>query len=200
MTMQTLFSIPPGLPDGFSYVPDFLTEAEEDELTSLVKSFPLKNMMFQGFEAKRKVASFGYDYHFDSRSLSKGHAIPEIFQPLMAKVAAILNIPTAHFTELLLTEYAPGTVINWHRDAPPFDQIAGISLGADCRFRLRPYGKTGQTRRAIKSFTVERCSLYLIKGEARQDWEHSIAPVKELRYSITLRTLRGNGLHQGIYP
>ncbi len=24
----------------------------------------------------------------------------------------------------------------------------------------------------------------------RQDWEHSIAPVKGLRYSITLRTLR----------
>jgi alkylated DNA repair dioxygenase AlkB len=27
-------------------------------------------------------------------------------------------------------------------------------------------------------------------GEARRDWEHSIPPVEERRYSITFRTMR----------
>jgi alkylated DNA repair dioxygenase AlkB len=92
--------------------------------------------------------------------------------------------------ELLVTEYPPGSVINWHRDAPPFDVIAGISLSADCTFKLRPHEKEKQNRKSILSFPVKRRSLYLIQGEARTNWQHSIAPVKEMRYSITLRTLR----------
>lgn len=194
MMVPALFSILPELPEGFSYFPDFLTEAEEDDLLSLVRSHTLKPMIFQGFEAKRKTASFGYDYHFDSRRLSEGKPVPKAFDTLIAKVALALEIPATDFAELLLTEYAPGTVINWHRDAPPFDQIAGVSLGADCTFKLRPYEKARQMRSALRSFTVERRSLYLIKGEARQNWEHSIAPLKALRYSITLRTLRNTAL------
>jgi alkylated DNA repair dioxygenase AlkB len=33
-------------------------------------------------------------------------------------------------------------------------------------------------------------SLYLITGEARWGWQHSVAPTHALRYSITFRTLR----------
>jgi hypothetical protein len=29
-----------------------------------------------------------------------------------------------------------------------------------------------------------------MKDSARNDWQHSISPVKSLRYSITLRTLK----------
>jgi hypothetical protein len=29
-----------------------------------------------------------------------------------------------------------------------------------------------------------------MKGEARSNWEHSTAPVKAIRFSITLRTLK----------
>ena len=83
-----------------------------------------------------------------------------------------------------------GSVINWHRDAPPFDIIAGISLLSDCSFKLRPYDKTKRKRNTIISFPVQRRSLYIMEGVARSEWEHSIAAVKQLRYSITLRTLR----------
>jgi alkylated DNA repair dioxygenase AlkB len=198
--MQDLFSIPPELPDGFSYFPDFLSEAEEEEVLRLIREQSLRPMIFQGFEARRKTAGFGYDYHFDSRRLHKGKPIPQAFLPLIAKAGKTLGIPPSHFAQLLLTEYAPGTVINWHRDAPPFGQIAGISLVSDCRFRLRPHDKSRQTRSALKSFTVERRSLYLMTGAARQDWEHSIAPLKGLRYSVTLRTLRGLPADYGIKP
>ena len=36
-------------------------------------------------------------------------------------------------------------------------------------------------------------SAYLLSGEARHDWEHSIAPGDQLRFSITLRTLSDLG-------
>lgn len=188
--MNTLFTIAPELPEGFTYIPDFITEEEELHLVTLIRKYPLKPMIFQGFEAKRKVMSFGYDYHFDQRTLTAGIAMPDEFLTVIRKAGIQLNIPAERFAKVLLTEYDTGTVINWHRDAPPFEKIAGISLLSDCTFKLRPYDKAKQTRSAVRSFTAERRSLYLMEGEARQDWEHSIAPVKSLRYSITIRTLR----------
>jgi alkylated DNA repair dioxygenase AlkB len=146
--------------------------------------------LFQGFEAKRRVASFGYDWSFEKRTLSKGKQIPPAFDSLIHKVADKLCVSENSFAELLVTEYPPESVINWHRDAPPFDMIAGISLLSDCMFKLRPHDKTKQKRNAIISFPVERRSLYIMHGRARSDWQHSIAPVKQLRYSITLRTLK----------
>jgi len=38
---------------------------------------------------------------------------------------------------------------------------------------------------------VEPRSMYLLRGPSRDEWEHSIPPVGDLRYSITLRTFRG---------
>lgn len=192
--MEALFDIPSTLPNGFRYIPNFLTETEETHLVELVESYSLKPMVFQGYEAKRRVRGFGYNYDFDRRQLLEGEPIPAGFLPLIAKAAMELGIRPRDFVKLLLTEYTPGTVINWHRDAPPFEKIAGISLLSDCRFKLRPYDKQIQTRQAVRSFTVQRRSLYLMEGESRSQWEHSISPVSELRYSITLRTLyQGNG-------
>jgi alkylated DNA repair dioxygenase AlkB len=33
-------------------------------------------------------------------------------------------------------------------------------------------------------------SVYLLRGPARWSWQHGVAPTKQLRYSITLRTAR----------
>jgi alkylated DNA repair dioxygenase AlkB len=150
----------------------------------------LQSFTFQGFEAKRKTASFGYDYSFDKSRLQKGKEIPAAFQPLIQKVAHYLHLPTEDFKELLITEYPVGSIITWHKDAPPFDLIAGVSLNADCNFRLRPYEKEKQNRRSVISVPVKRRSLYIMHNEARTEWQHSITPVKEVRYSITLRTLK----------
>jgi alkylated DNA repair dioxygenase AlkB len=188
--MVTLFPTSPVFPPGFTYIPDFITEAEEAYLIGEIGKIPLHTFLFQGFEAKRKVASFGYDWSFDKRILSKGAGIPDAFRPLIGAVARGLSLNETAFAELLLTEYPEGSVINWHRDAPPFDLIAGMSLLADCTFRLRPHDKARQGRGAVISLPVRRRSLYVIQGEARIDWQHSIAAVKERRYSITLRTLR----------
>ncbi len=188
--MNTLFPIEPLFPPGFLYYPGFITEAEERALLETISSIELHPFHFHGYEAKRKVASFGYDWSFEKQQLSKGKDIPAAFDVLIGKVAIHLAMPKQAFAELLVTEYPVGSVINWHRDAPPFDVIAGISLAADCTFRLRPHDKSKQNRRSLISFPVQRRSLYIIGGEARSDWEHSTAPVKEVRYSVTLRSLR----------
>jgi alkylated DNA repair dioxygenase AlkB len=187
--MQTLFDEAPAYPQGFSYEDNFISPDEHDKLLQFVRSVELKTFMFQGFEAKRKVASFGYDYSFDKARLSEGKPIPDIFIPLISRVSTHLNIPVAEFAELLVTEYPVGAVINWHRDAPPFDLIAGLSLASPCVFKLRPHDKAKQGRGSIININVNPRSLYVISGTARSDWQHSTAPVKNVRYSITLRTL-----------
>lgn len=188
--MNTLFPLEPPFPEGFSYSPDFLSEEEEAALLDEITRTAFHTFTFQGYEARRRVASFGYDWSFDRQVLRQGADIPPAFLPLIQKVAAHLSLPPEAFAELLATEYPAGSVINWHRDAPPFDLIAGVSLRTDCTFRLRPHEKAKQSRPATISFPVRRRSLYVLSGPSRTDWQHSIAPVKDLRYSITLRTLR----------
>ena len=189
-SMNTLFALDPVVPTGFTYMPNFITEEEETSLYKEILKIDLHNLDFKGYMAKRKVASFGYDWNFEKRQLSKGKDIPKSFLSVLEKVAHHLSIKTENFAELLITEYPVGSVINWHRDAPPFDQIAGISLLSDCIFRLRPYEKTKQVRKATISLPVQKRSLYVMEGAARQDWEHSIKPLDQVRYSLTLRTLR----------
>jgi alkylated DNA repair dioxygenase AlkB len=187
--MNTLFPLEPSFPPGFSYAPDFITEDEEIRLSEGISKMELQAFTFQGFKANRRVASFGYDYSFENGKIARGKEIPLMFKSLIENVAAYLAIQADELAELLVTEYPPASVINWHRDAPPFDIIAGISLLEDCIFRLRPYDKVKQSRSSIIPISVKRRSLYIIRGEARTEWQHSIAPVKQTRYSITLRTL-----------
>jgi alkylated DNA repair dioxygenase AlkB len=40
------------------------------------------------------------------------------------------------WAEALVTEYTTGAGIGWHRDAPVFGIVAGISLGGTCRMRF----------------------------------------------------------------
>ena len=188
--MMSLFPNEPAYPEGFTYIPGFLSADEEKSLLSAIAKIELQTFVFQGFEAKRKFASFGFDYSFDQRKLNRGKNIPEDFNNLIQKVTSRIGIPESSIAELLVLEYPPGAVINWHRDAPPFDIIAGVSLLTDCTFRLRPQEKTKQGRNAIISFPVAKRSLYVMRDAARSDWQHSTAPVSDTRYSITLRTLK----------
>jgi alkylated DNA repair dioxygenase AlkB len=188
--MMTLFPVEPVYPNGFQYVDDFISEEEEKALVQQTAQLTLHTFRFQGYKAKRKVASFGYDWSFEKQTLSKGSDIPETFHWLIERVAASLSLSPSDFAELLVTKYPVGSVINWHRDAPPFALIAGISLNEDCVFKLRPYEKEKQSKKSIVSLPVKRRSLYVMQGEAREAWQHSIEAVKKVRYSITLRTLK----------
>ncbi|HEX8335062.1 MAG TPA: alpha-ketoglutarate-dependent dioxygenase AlkB [Segetibacter sp.] len=188
--MNTLFPIESIYPSGYSYLDNFITREEENILLEEISKTELHEFVFKGFTANRKVASFGYDYSFENGSLNKGKEIPSAFNFLIEKVSAHLQIQSSEFAELLVIEYPEKCVMNWHRDAPPFGIIAGISLLSDCVFRLRPQEKIKQTRTSVISIPVKRRSLYVMQGESRSEWQHSVSPVKQKRYSITLRTLK----------
>jgi alkylated DNA repair dioxygenase AlkB len=40
------------------------------------------------------------------------------------------------------------------------------------------------------SLDIAPRSIYTMQGAARWQWQHSVSPTKELRYSITFRTRR----------
>ena len=176
-------------PPGFRYVPDFISATDELQLLGFIRQLTLHPFQFQGYEAKRKVLSFGLDYDFKSRMLHTGSPMPATLLPIIERVAKELHCSPTEIAEVLITEYPVGSVINWHRDAPPFKSIAGVSLAASCIFKFRPHDEARRSKRSIINISVAPRSLYVIEGAARSDWQHSTGPVKEIRYSITFRTL-----------
>jgi len=175
------------LPEGFRYIPGFLTEAEEAELIEVISGVDFHEFSMRGVTAKRRVAQFGWHYSFESFRLTPAKPVPSEFDTIRARSAAIAGVETEAFAEILLTEYKAGAGIGWHRDAPPFGIVAGISLAGTCRMRFRTKEKVDRRTVAV---LLEPRSMYLLTGSSRSDWEHTIPPTKELRYSITFRTLR----------
>ena len=54
---------------------------------------------------------------------------------------------------------------------------------------MRFQRRAGELRR-VYELELEPRSAYVLGGAARSAWQHSIPPTKDLRYSITFRTLR----------
>jgi alkylated DNA repair dioxygenase AlkB len=177
---------PVGLPDGFVYAPDFLTTDEEAELLRRFRELPFAPFDFHGYIAKRRIVEYGWEYDFGSRQASATQPIPEFLFPFRDRAAAFAALAPDKIVEAVVTEYPPGAPIGWHRDVPQFETILGISLGSACRMRLKPYKAGGK----IVSITLEPRSIYIMRDSARWNWQHSIPAGKELRYSVTFRTLR----------
>ena len=176
--------------EGLLFRESFITLDEELDLLDRIRSLDFHQMKMRGVVARRRVIHYGVKYSFETFKASEGPPIPTFLMPLRERAAAFASVQPEDLAEALLTEYAPGAPIGWHRDAHPFDIVVGISLLSACRFRFRR-GKV----RAWETLDVPLPprSAYVLTGPARTEWEHSIPPVKELRYSVTFRTLRKRG-------
>ncbi len=186
--MDDLFDTEPSIAPGFRYEPDLVSEAGQIALTEEIKSLPLQAFDFHGFKAKRRVVSYGWRYDFSSARLIQIDPIPDWLFPLREAVAKFAGAGAEAFVQVLVSEYAPGAGIGWHKDKAVFEKIVGVSLGAACQLRLRQESGDGKWMRAQQE--IMPGSMYLLEGDVRTNWEHSIAPVALLRYSITFRTLR----------
>ena len=113
--------------------------------------------------------------------------MPEFLSRVRDAAAHFSGAPSAALQQVLVTEYASGAAIGWHKDRPVFGEVVGVSLLAPCTFRFRRKAGVGWERR---SFVADPRSAYLLQGPSRTEWEHSIPAVENLRYSITFRTLR----------
>jgi alkylated DNA repair dioxygenase AlkB len=177
---------PPGLPAGFRYASELIEAAEEAALASGIARLPFKPFEFHGFLGNRRTVSFGLRYDFGREALEAAEAPPQFLLPLRAKAASLAGLAEEAFAHALVTEYAPGAGIGWHRDKPQFGVVVGVSLLAPCTFRFRRREGAGWRR---ASLTLEPRSAYVLEGEARHSWQHSIPPMEALRYSVTFRTM-----------
>ena len=174
-------------PEGFRYRTDFLDIDEERSLIATFQDLPFKPFEFQGYLAKRRVVSFGYSYDYGDRVLKPAPEMPDFLLDIRDRAAAFAGLAPAGLVHAVVAEYTPGTPIGWHRDRPVFGDVVGVSLHSACTFRFRRKFQAGWER---FSLIAEPRSIYLMRGPARTEWEHSIPEVSELRYSITFRTMR----------
>ncbi|MGH7393709.1 MAG: alpha-ketoglutarate-dependent dioxygenase AlkB [Candidatus Rokuibacteriota bacterium] len=177
----------PAPPSGFRYHPDFVSEAEETDLVAGLRALPLAEIRMRGVVARRRTAHFGWTYGYETWRIEPGPPIPDFLTALRARAGGLIGVAAGALAEVLVTEYTPGAGIGWHRDAPMFGVVVGVSLLGACRFRFRR-GRAGE--RGTPEATLEPRSVYVLDGEARAGWQHSIPPAKGLRYSVTFRTLR----------
>ncbi|HEX8719272.1 MAG TPA: alpha-ketoglutarate-dependent dioxygenase AlkB [Pyrinomonadaceae bacterium] len=178
---------PGSLPEGFRYRAELIGPVEEAALAARLGRLPFREFEFHGHTGRRRVVSFGWHYDFSARHLRKADDMPEYLLPLRTAAAAFAGIAPGEFEHALVTEYAPGAGIGWHRDKGVFGRVVGVSLLAACVLRFRR--AAGARRWERVNLPAEPRSAYLLDGPARAEWEHSIPPVGALRYSITFRTL-----------
>jgi alkylated DNA repair dioxygenase AlkB len=139
---------------------------------------------------KRLTASYGWRYDFDDASFAPAEAIPDWLLPLCAKAARFACLRPDELVQALLIRYDPGVGIGWHRDRPVFEHVVGTSLGAPATMRFRRRRRGGFERASVH---LAPRSIYHLTGEARHQWEHSIATMEVTRWSITFRSLSEKG-------
>lgn len=185
------------VPSGFQYRNDFVTSEDEALLAEAIAHVEFSPFEMRGVVARRRVAFFGKSYDAGDAFTS---SLPAFLMPLRHKVAVWAGVDADAFAMALINEYPPGAPIGWHRDAPQYGIVAGISLLSTCRMKFRPYVRPnarasteGRRRRtSTHEITLERRSAYLMAGESRNGYEHHIPAVTTLRYSVTFRTARSD--------
>jgi alkylated DNA repair dioxygenase AlkB len=172
-------------PPGLAFREDFVSVDEERSLLEHARALPFQPFQFHGWTGNRETVSFGWRYDFNQARVEPAPPIPGFLLPLRERAAAFAGVAPGAFEQALVIRYDIGAGIGWHRDRPVFDQVLGLSLLNACvlRFRRRLVG--GFERFALNAAPR---SAYLLTGEIRHSWEHSIAPVTEPRISITFRS------------
>lgn len=186
-----LFALPPApIVSGLAHGANIVTPDEERDLIAAIDATALAPFRFQGWTGKRLTASFGLHYDFDAQAIAPAEPLPGWLAAVRTRAAAHVGLPVDALVQALLIRYDPGAGIGWHRDRPIFDHVVGISLGAAATLRLRRRTAHGFDRAHLP---LAPRSFYHLRDEARFEWEHSIAPMEQTRWSITFRSLRRSG-------
>ena len=173
-------------PAGFRYYEDVITPEQEGEILEFIRTLDFQPYVMRGQPSRRGIVRFGHDYG----PVGGSHHVVVPFTPELIELreisAAVAGLDGASFVASVVTQYSPGATIGWHSDMTMFGPIVfGVSLQGFSTLKLRPKSE----RKNILKIELAPRSLYVMEGELRRNWEHSIPPVKELRYSITYRTL-----------
>jgi alkylated DNA repair dioxygenase AlkB len=175
-------------PEGLVYRPNFLSPDEERDVLAAIEGLDFREIRMRGRTARRTARHFGFDYDYEQYGrLVPGDPLPGWLVSLRERCAPLADLDPDELAQALVQRYPPGATIGWHRDAPMFGTVVGVSLASACRMRFQR-GR-GDERRTCE-LELEPRSAYVLAGAARNAWQHSIQPTKSLRYSVTFRTLR----------
>ena len=176
---------------GMTLVPDYLTPSQQADLLAIVD---------QGVwltDLKRRVQHYGYVYDYKKRQLDPSMylgALPDWAQAL-AECIRLGGYAPAVPDQVIVNEYLPGQGIAAHVDCVPCfgDTILSISFGSRCVMDF-----TALKGNDHVEVLLQPGSLLVMRGEARYEWKHAIAPRKRdlidgqmiergRRVSLTLR-------------
>ena len=184
----SLLELLPSLPEGLEYRAELVSPDEEAELLERLCELDFREYEFHGHFGKRRVVSFGLHYGSNESTARNTEDIPGFLLPLRQKAADFARLAPTELQQALVTESAPGAAIGWHRDRPAYRDVIGVSFSSSCRFRFRRKRSSSWERAFL---ILEPRSIYLLRGPARTEWQHSIPPAERLRYSVTFRSMRG---------
>ena len=166
-------------PAGLVYRPELLTAAEEAGLLSVLRGLRFDPIVLHGQEAKRTARHFGLRLRLRDAYAARGRARPGLDRPgavARRRPPPPASGPEGQGVEVLVQRYPAGSTIGWHRDAPAFGIVAGISLGGAGADPL-----PARRRAAIAAVGEVRSSrARATSSRARPAaWQHSIPPTKE---------------------
>jgi len=176
---------------GLEYHPELISAEAEREIVTFVEDLDFREIRMHGQVAKRTVRQFGLQYEFGTWKLEEAEPLPAELERARLAAAELAGVGPEELAQTLVSRYPEGAGIGWHRDAPAFGKVVGISLLAPCRMRFQR-GKN-DTRETF-DLALEPRSGYLLSGSARWAWQHSIPATPSLRYSLTFRTLKPSAL------
>lgn len=172
---------------GLQYVPEFITQGEEQTLASKIDDQPWLA------DLKRRVQHYGYKYDYKVRSVMPDSYLGPLPNWLKETTDKLLFRPD----QAIVNEYLPGQGISAHIDCEPCfdDTIASLSLGSPVIMQFTH----GQTKQKEEIYLKPR-SLIILSGEARYVWQHAIPTRKsdiidgfriqrDRRISITYRNV-----------
>ena len=186
--MLDLFDAP--IIPGLASAPDFLGVEEEHALIRAIDRVELTPFQYMQWEGKRLTNSYGWSYNFQTGALSRADPIPDWLGSVRDRAAAFAGLEPDDIVQALVIRYDPGAGIGWHKDRPIYEHVIGCSLGAPAEMRFRRRDGAHWHRATVP---LAPRGIYHLAGEVRNDWEHSILPMAEPRWSITMRSFAHAG-------
>jgi len=175
------------LPEGLNYVPGFLAEAGERDVLAVLARFELQPYVLHDTPSRRLVRSFGLARVAGAYDLGPAAPVPVELEWLRERCARSDGTRTGGAGAAARVALPARRGDRWHRDAPQFGDVSGISLLTACRMRFR----RGRPRAwQTAELTLQPRSAYVLSGPARTQWQHHIPAVTAERWSMTFRTLR----------
>ncbi|CAD6222999.1 GSCOCG00005343001-RA-CDS [Cotesia congregata] len=178
--MLTSLNFIKNVPPSAYYVPNFITDNEEEELMKHVSSCPLPKWTQL---SNRRLQNWGGIPHQKGMIAEE---IPKWLKKYMDRISSLNIFSNDKLpNHVLINEYLSGQGIMGHTDGPLFHSIVTtISCGSHTLLEFTKRLDTEENQRQLKpefSFLLERRSLLVLQDTLYHDYLHSIS---ECNYDI----------------